>query len=159
MTDAKIKIYIETTVFNYYYDKDREGHRDVVELFARIKSGEFEAFTSSFTVAELEQSHEPKRSMMTSLLAYVTIFTTDSEMDSLAKTYVDKGIIPSRYQGDASHIAAASVYGLDCIVSYNFKHINRLKTKTETARVNHLFGHKGVFICTAREVISDEEQE
>lgn len=157
MSDDRLKLYIETTVFNFYFDDDREGHDDVIELFERIKAGEFEAYTSDFTTEELERAQEPKRSLMLELLGHVAIFAVDDNMKQLAALYVENGIVPSRFQGDATHIAAASVYGLDCIVSYNFKHINKLKTKTETAKINFTFGHKGMIICTAREVVTDEE--
>lgn len=157
MDDGKLKLYLETTVFNFYFDDDREGHDDVVELFERIKAGEFEAYTSEFTVRELERAQEPKRNMMKMLVDQISTFVITHPMRMLAAQYVANGIVPSRYQGDATHIAAASVYGLDCIVSYNFKHINKLKTKTETAKINFSFGHKGMIICTAKEVLHDEE--
>lgn len=156
MSDAKLKLYLETTVFNFYFD-DREGRDDVVELFERIKAGEFDAYTSDFTVQELRRAQEPKRGMMLKLLDHVTIFAVEDRIKRLASLYIENGIVPGRYQGDATHIAAASVLGLDCAVSYNFKHINKLKTKTEIAKINFEFGHKGIVICTAKEVLTDEE--
>lgn len=33
------KIYLETTIFNYYFDTDREAHNDTVKLFNEIKQG------------------------------------------------------------------------------------------------------------------------
>ena len=53
-------------------------------------------------------------------------------------------------------IAIASVHGLDCVLSYNFQHINKLKTKILTERVNRAEGYKGIVICTSREVLDDE---
>ena len=41
----KLKLYLETTVFNFYFDEDRPGHEDVLRLFEAIKAGEFEAYT------------------------------------------------------------------------------------------------------------------
>ena len=53
---------------------------------------------------------------------------------------------------------AASIYGLDCVVSYNFKHINRAKARILTAAVNHEEGYNSVVICTAKEVLDDEQE-
>jgi len=35
----KPKIYLETTIFNYFYDTARDGHADTVKLFEEIKAG------------------------------------------------------------------------------------------------------------------------
>ena len=43
----KQKIYLETTLFNFYFDTDREAHADTVKLFKEIAAGKYEAFTST----------------------------------------------------------------------------------------------------------------
>ncbi|MDR1669285.1 MAG: hypothetical protein LBR76_04935 [Oscillospiraceae bacterium] len=50
----KLKIYIETTLFNFYFDETREAHADTLRLFEDISAGKYEAYTSDYTVAELE---------------------------------------------------------------------------------------------------------
>lgn len=60
----KLRLYLETTVFNYYFDEDRLGHEDVLKLFEAIKAGKYEAYTSSYVMQELEQAPEPKRANM-----------------------------------------------------------------------------------------------
>ena len=37
----KLRLYLETTVFNYYFDEDRPGHEDVLRLFEAIKAGKY----------------------------------------------------------------------------------------------------------------------
>ena len=49
----KLRLYLETTVFNYYFDKDRPGHEDVLKLFETIRSERFEVYTSDLVVREL----------------------------------------------------------------------------------------------------------
>ena len=39
--DRKLRLYLETTIFNYYFDEDREDHEDVVRLFKAIGAGQF----------------------------------------------------------------------------------------------------------------------
>ena len=36
---SKLRLYLETTVFNYYLDSDRKGHGDVLNLFEAIGAG------------------------------------------------------------------------------------------------------------------------
>jgi predicted nucleic acid-binding protein len=153
-----LRLYIETTVFNYYFDEDRDGHADTVRLFEAIGAGRFEAYTSKYATEELREAPEPKRSKMLMLADKYSldIFEIDDESTRLANLYIHEGIIPPKYRADAAHIAIASIHGLDCVVSYNFQHINRLRTKLLTEHVNTREGYNGVFICTAKEALEDE---
>jgi len=61
----------------------------------------------------------------------------------------------SKYEDDALHIAIASVNNLDVIVSWNYKHIVKLKTKREVTGINALLGYKEIEIYSPLEVIED----
>ena len=50
------KIYLETTMFNYYFDTERDAHADTVNLFQEIKDGKYKAFTSAYAIRELERA-------------------------------------------------------------------------------------------------------
>ncbi|MDR2523487.1 MAG: recombinase family protein [Synergistaceae bacterium] len=156
----KLKLYLETTMFNYYFDTDRDGHADTVTLFEAIREGKYEAYTSGYTVLELEDAPEPKRGKMLVLMEEypITMLGISDEADRLAEVYIAEKIIPSRYRDDSAHIAVASIHGLHCVLSYNFKHINRLNTKIQTGRVNRAEGYNGVMICTAKEVLDNERR-
>ena len=156
---SDLKLYLETTMFNYYFDEDRDGHTDVVRLFEEIRAGKHEAYTSQYTTNELAEAPEPKRSKMFALLDEFGVETLAmaDESDKLADEYVLEGIIPERFRLDGAHIASASLNGLDYVLSYNFQHINRVKTKLLTERINRKFGHGSVIICTAKEVLYDEQ--
>ncbi len=157
----KLRLYLETTVFNYYFDTDRNGHEDVVRLFEAIGAGQYESYASIYVTNELEAAKEPKRSNMLNLIKKYNVRLLDvgSKISRLAELYMENGIIPASYRFDSMHITVASVYEVDCIVSYNFKHINRAKTKILTAAVNHEEGYNGVVICTAKEVLDDEQED
>lgn len=154
--DRKLRLYLETTVFNYYFDEDREGHEDVVRLFSAIGAGQFEGYVSQYVTQELEKAPEPKRSNMLSLIDRygIMFFNPGAETVRLARIYISVGAIPSSQGFDSLHIAAAGVYGLDCVVSYNFAHINRTKTRELVANVNKYEKYGDIVICTAKEVLT-----
>jgi len=156
-----MKLYLETTMFNYYFDEERDGHADTVRLFEKINTGKFDAYTSIYTLEELEDAPEPKRNMMLKLIDEykITVLPITEESDRLADLYVSDNIIPAHFRIDGAHIAISSINSLDYVLSYNFKHINRVKTKLLTGRVNNKNGYGTVLICTAREVLEDEANE
>jgi hypothetical protein len=147
-------------MFNYYFEADRDGHADTVALFEAVKAGKYEAYTSGYTVLELEDAAEPKRGKMLALIEEynITMLDISNEARHLAELYIAEKIIPQRYRNDSAHIAIASIHGLDCVLSYNFRHINRLRTKIHTERINRAEGYNGITICTAKEVLDDEGQ-
>ncbi len=155
----KQKIYLETTIFNRYFDYDRDYHLETLKLFEEITLGKFEAYTSAYVIEELLKAPEPKRGLMLSLLEKfnVAIFEATDEISYLADMYAKEGIIPEKYKYDGLHIAAASINEMDFIISLNFQHINKLKTKTCTELINKLHGYRSVYICSPMEVIESDE--
>ena len=153
------RIYLETTMFNYYFDEHREAHGDTAALFDEIKAGKYEAFTSTYVTDELNEADEPKRSKMLSLIAEYNIILLDADNKArdLSDIYVTNGVIPAKYRYDGLHIAIATINDLDYVFSLNFQHINRQKTKTMTSYININNGYKAINICSPMEVIEREE--
>lgn len=154
----RAKIYMETTVFNYYFDSERDAHPYTVKLFEEVMQGKYTAFTSAYVVGELLQAHEEKRDKMLALIEKYDIAVLDlsEEAERLAAIYVKEGIIPERFTTDGIHIAVATVNDLDMILSLNFKHIVKKKTIELTELVNVREGYKKVQIYTPMEVVEDD---
>ena len=154
-----LKIYLETTMFNYYFDVERDAHADTVKLFNEIKAGKYNAFTSIYVIQELENAPEEKRTKMISIIKEydIKILDISSEAEKLADIYVSEGIIPKKYQTDGIHIAIATVHDLDMILSLNFRHIVKKKTIEMTELVNVREGYRKVQIYTPMEVVENEE--
>jgi predicted nucleic acid-binding protein len=152
-------IYLETTIFNFPFVDDAPQYKaDTIRLFEEIKAGKFIPFTSQYVTHELEKTKEENRlTEMKSLISdySITVLSDSGEVEQLANLYVSAGIIPDKYATDALHIAVATVAGLDCIVSLNFKHIVKHKTMIETELINAREGYKRIFIHTPAEVIND----
>ena len=154
------KIYLETTLFNYYFDTDRDDlHTDTVKLFAEIAEGKYDAFTSTEVTRELENAPIPKKDRMLALIGKYPIATlpVNDAANKLADIYVAEGIIPAKYRADGVHIAVAAVNGLDYVVSMNFKHIVKPKVKRLANAVNIVKGYHPVEIISPMEVTEHED--
>jgi len=154
------KIYLETTLFNFYLDKERDAHADTVKLFKMIAAGKYEAFTSRYVIDELGNAQETKRSRMLNLvLEYdIPVLESNDETVRLADLYVAEGVIPRRYRTDGLHIAIATVNNLDMIVSMNFQHIVKRKTVIMTGHINMMNGYRAIEIYSPMEVVEDENE-
>ena len=85
-----------------------------------------------------------------------TVLSPSYEVTRLSRLYIEKGIIPASHRLDSLHVAMTSVYELDCIISYNFHHINRNKTRIKAVAVNNEEGYGGIIIATAKEVLAND---
>lgn len=75
------------------------------------------------------------------------------QADELAQTYCDKGIIPFDFKADAIHIAVATLWKANALVSYNFEHIVNLEIMVAVNEVNRTLNLNEVFLCQPQEVI------
>ena len=158
----KQKIYLETTLFNFCVDESRgKDHINTVKLFERIAAEEYEAFTSVYVVGELERAQKDKRDKMVDLITEydINVIAENDEALRMRDLYVSKGMIPHKYAMDSSHIAIASVNGLDMIVSMNFEHIVKEKTIKMTERINVQNGYRSIGIYSPEEVMKDEKED
>ena len=142
-------------MFNYYVDETKEDCPVTIAFFKAIGSGQFEGYTSTYTIEELENAAEPKRVKMLALIEkyHITVLDASEEADHLAGIYIQNEIIPEKKNIDAQHIAIATVHDIGIIFSYNFKHINKFKTKTMVPAINQNEGYRPVVITQPKEVI------
>jgi predicted nucleic acid-binding protein len=153
------RVYLETTLFNYYFDDDRDAHADTVRLFEDIGAGKYKAYTSLYVINELENAPSEKAEKMIALIGRygITVLALSPEAEQLADIYVKYGIIPLKYRTDGVHIAVAAVNDLEMIISLNFRHIVKRKTKFETGNINILNNYRAIEICTPMEVNDNEK--
>ena len=156
----KLKIYLETTVFNFVFADDApEKKQDTIKLFDEIKQGKYEPYTSEYVLRELHKAEETKKKQMIDLIEQYNIKFLDADENAvvLANKYADEKIIPVRYKTDGLHIAIATINDLDVIVSYNFRHIVKMKTIVGTESINLREGYKRIGIYSPTEVIENDE--
>ena len=155
----KQKLYLETSLFNHYFDEDRGlAHESTIALFKEIATGKYEAFTSTYVTDELEKAPIEKRDKMIGLIVEynIAVLAPDDEAVMIANLYINEKIIPLKYMADGLHIAIATVNDLDMIISMNFQHIVKRKTKIGTGNINALNGFRAVEICSPMEVVENE---
>lgn len=155
MYKIKQKLYLDTSIFNFIIAENDIEKRDItIEFFKKI-SQIGEIFISPVVTREVEETEESIRKTLIEILNRYkpTILELNEEIRSLAKEYIKANIIPPKYEDDVLHIAAAVVYQLDVIVSWNFDHIVKLKTRREVNGLNKILGYKEIEICSPQEVI------
>ncbi|WP_237699082.1 type II toxin-antitoxin system VapC family toxin [Caldicellulosiruptor kronotskyensis] len=117
-----------------------------LEFWEEIKQGKYEICISSVVTTELDECPEPKRSKLLAYLNQIKFnqVNLNEQVIELAKKYVKEGVISGKFFEDALHIAAATIYQCDILVSWNFKHIVKVKTIQGVNRINKLMGYREI---------------
>jgi hypothetical protein len=80
------------------------------------------------------------------------IIPPSDETLMLLDAYVDHGILTQKFRNDMLHIALATVYGVDVVASWNFRHIVRYEKIVKFNAVNLEFGYHQIAIHSPREI-------
>lgn len=156
----KLKLYFDTSVLNFAIATDVPNERQItLKLFEEVKQGKHEVFVSDVVFKEINRAPTSVATKLKALLLDLNVveLLADEDAQSLSRKYIENGIIPKRYEDDAMHIAIASVNDLDVIVSWNFNHIVKVKTKKEVTGINLMMGYKEIEIYSPQEVIESVE--
>jgi hypothetical protein len=79
-----------------------------------------------------------------------------SEVESLARAYIEAGVLPERRETDAQHVAVATCFQLDYLVSWNHRHLTRPMKRLQYESVNRLHGYfKTPLICNPFEACDE----
>ncbi len=150
------RIYIDTSVIGGYFDEEFE----VVtrQLFDRIKNKDFEIYFSEVNETELSLA-PPHVQDLKSLIPIdcYKYLELNAEAKKLAETYVNEKALGQSSMNDAFHIALASVNRLDCLVSWNFKHIVNFDKIKLFNSINLKLGYPLIDIRTPLEFLKHED--
>ena len=116
---------------------------------------EFEVYISDIVLLEVEQAPEQKKKALLEIIKKYRMKALENseEIEELAIIYVNEGIIPRKYYNDALHIAIATKYKMDAIISWNLTHIVKFRTKFQVKAINEKLKEKDVIICTPEEMV------
>jgi len=149
------RIYIDTSVFGGYFDE--EFAEQTIPLFDRFRNNEFTLLFSAVTQDELENAPEKVKELLRQLKAEMTEYLeTTGEAIDLANEYISEKVVGQTSFADCLHIALATIYRADFLVSWNFKHIVNIQRISGYNSINIKNGYKQLEIRSPREFIKYE---
>lgn len=152
----KIRCYLDTSVLNFFFAEDDIARRNItIKFFDQLHIIADQVCISDEVIREVRASSEPRRSQLEKLIEDIDpiLLEVNTKADELSDRYIKEGIIPERFGSDAIHLAVATVNGIDVVISWNFKHIVKLKTRVMVNSVNRLMDYREIEICSPEEVI------
>jgi hypothetical protein len=114
---------------------------------------QYEVYISKVVQTELKAiKDDALRGKALDLIKEFPLLEETAGDDILSGEYIIEGVIPRRYENDARQIAIASANGVDYLVSWNFEHIVKVKTRRMVSLINLRHGYKPIEIITPSEL-------
>ena len=149
----KQRIYIDTSVVGGYFDE--EFKEATIKLFERLDNNEIIFVVSD--LLDLELINAPQH-VKEHLLKYSAdkfqIVELTEEAVKLADTYIDEKVVGKTSLEDCRHIAIATIYKVDVLASWNFKHIVNLDRIKGYNSVNLRLGYSMIEIRSPKDLVN-----
>ena len=140
----KQTVYIETTIPSYYYSQRKASELVVLSQWTQDwwdnERHDFELATSVAVIEELERGEHPLKKEKLALISSLKQLEVTPEILKTVETYIKSKLMPSDPQGDALHLALASHYKCDILLSWNCKHIVNYRKAGHLENVNRALG-------------------
>lgn len=122
----KAKLYLDTSIPSAYYDTSKPIRQLITQLWFQNEAENYDLYTSVITIEEVDRLNNTQKKQNIKNLILVNkiqILELNENAIKLAKSYIENGAIPNSELEDAYHIAVATVHNIECLASWNFKHI------------------------------------
>ena len=149
----KETLYLDTSVSSAYYDERAKERMEATIKFWKETLPYYKVYVSEITVEELDDTKdESLRRKFRELIKDFKALKIKKSIRDLARAYIEEGIFPEKYFDDAIHVAMASFYEISYLVSWNYEHLVKVKTRKIVNSVNILEGFKEIEIVSPLEL-------
>jgi hypothetical protein len=153
-------VYIETTIPSLYFDE-----RPDAKTVARCEwtrhwwdhyRQNYRLFTSAPVIEELSRGEHLRKSEKLQLLQGIEILRVTQAVTEAVEVYVERYVMPRDPAGDAAHLALASFYKCDYLLTWNCVHLANANKLGHIKRVNTLLGLHVPQLVTPLELMGED---
>jgi len=151
--------YIETSVWGSLASRQPADRKRIVRRLLNLLDGERgTSLISAVVLAEIDLAPAADANIIRRAISSVqpAVLPVAEVVEALAMCYIAAGVLPERRQSDALHVAAATCFQADYLVSWNHRHMTRPTKRVQYESVNRLEGFlKTPLICNPVEACDE----
>jgi len=134
----KRSVYLDSTIPSYLFD-ERESIKTYIEVTRKWWEEErdnFALWISEESIIELSQGEYPNKDKLMACVAAIQVLVPDERVFEIAQVYLDNYLMPLSLTGDAIHLAYASYYKIDFLLTWNCNHLANANKKQHILIIN-----------------------
>ena len=154
----KEKVYLDSTIPSYYFD-ERESLRAFTEITKRWWSemaGYYDLYISDAVLQELNSGDYPRKNEIIRLVSKIPILKVASDLEQIVEFYIINYVMPRSFVGDAVHLAYASYFDIQYLLTWNCNHLANANKRKHIRVINGRLGLSTPEIVTPLELFKEE---
>ena len=159
----KRKVYVETSVISYLTARPIRtilgaAHQQITLAWWEQREA-YELLISEAVLRECAAGDPDAAQKRLNAVADLPMLLIEEPALHIAEGLVEQGIVPAKAAEDALHIAVATVYGVDYLLTWNCRHIANPEMQRGIAAYLSRIDLYLPFICTPEELLGEENAE
>jgi predicted nucleic acid-binding protein len=153
-------VYIETSMVGYLTVRPSNNlilmaNLEVTRKWWETRRSQFTLYISQVVLDEAAQGDSEMASKRLEILQSLPVLELNEAVQDLGAQFLTRSNLPPKASDDAIHIAAATVHGLDYLLTWNCRHIANAQIQRKLAEICLDFGYKLPIICTPYELMGE----
>jgi hypothetical protein len=159
-----MRIYIESTIPSYVVarparDLLQAARQQLTRDWWDSQREKHELFTSQVVLDEIAFGEKAMAQLRLETLPAVPLLQVTDTVKELARKVLTSGLLPVTADRDATHIALASAYEMDILLSWNCRHLANAAIQTRLRRLVEAAGFTLPVICTPEELMENDHEQ
>ena len=153
-------VYIETSILGYLTARSTKNlilaaNMEITKDWWEFRRSIFTLYTSEAVLDEVAQGDAEIATQRLDILRDLPLLELNQAVQGLAAQFLTRSNLPPKAKVDAIHIAAATVHGMDYLLTWNCKHIANAQIQGKLAEISLDFGYVLPVLCTPNELMGD----
>jgi predicted nucleic acid-binding protein len=151
-------VYIETSILGYLTARATKNliiaaNIEVTRDWWEFRRSNFSLYISQVVLDEIAQGDSQIATQRLEIIRDFPLLELNQAVRDLAGQFLARSNLPPKAANDAVHIATATVYGLDYLLTWNCKHIANAQIQRKLAEISRDFGYQLPILCTPYELL------
>lgn len=156
----KETLYLDTSVPSAYYDERVKWRLEHTRQWWEDELPKYDVFISEVVLTEIRGTENPiRRNELLELVKGFSEIKLISKIEEIANGYVNQKVIPRSHFPDALHIALASFYKIDFLITWNCEHLAEAHRRRRVRLFNTSAGLFVPEIMTPMELVGGGEED
>ena len=157
----KEKVYLDTTIPSYYFDQRESlaSYIDVTKKWWNEMAGDYDVFLSDAVLQELNEGDYPRKKDIMRFVSSIPLLPIVDDIEQIVEFYISNYVMPQTLVGDAVHLAYASYFDIEYLLTWNCNHLANANKRKHIRIINGRLGLSTPQIITPLELFKEDESQ
>ncbi|MDD1416326.1 type II toxin-antitoxin system VapC family toxin [Dolichospermum sp. ST_con] len=153
-------LYLDTSIIGYLTIRPSTNlitasNSVITQSWWDTRRQNFTLYISEVVLEELARGDQEIATKRLDLINELPLLELNETVEELAQQFLTKSNLPPKASDDALHIALATIYKVDYLLTWNCKHIANAQIQKKLSQISIQSGYELPTICTPYELMGD----